>query len=720
MSKKIRGVVDLKKVVALLLTLCMLFSVVIPTQSFAQEKELEEVIKSVKQKVDVPEKLTEFNYSVFTQQDKNVWNLSWNSKDSNDGNVNMNVLDDGTIQNYNYYKGYSNPQNQGKLPKMSRQDAQKLAETFIRKVNPEIIPQLKIDENSQQSLMDNTYNFNFLRYVNNIPFRANNVSVDVNLQDGYVQSFYRNWNDDLQFPSSNEAISLEDAKKAYKEKLGLTLLYNYRIEDEKIVTYLAYQPKYDSYYIDALTGEKVKLQNDNYYPRMADGMGNMKESVNSGEMTPQEQNAVDEMSTILNREQVEKIARDNQLFGLTEKFKVSNAGLYKDWLPSKNLTWNLDFLKDGDNGYRNVSVRLDAKTGEILSFYINSSNNDDAFAKLNKEESKADVQKFLNEFCLEKFKNTVFDENFEGFVRPIELLSQKELPKSYNFRYLRKVNGIAFLGNFLNVGFDSVSGKVTSLDSQWFDAKFDPLDKTISVENAYDKLFKEIGYDLQYRTEYNPDINMKYPTKDIQLEVKLVYAPNPKKPALIDALKGIVLNNDGTPYKDNKTIKYSDIESSFAKNEISFLSQYGIAFDGEKFRPTYKITQKEFLYLIAKVQNPYEQYALKNKKDTERLYSYLIRDGIVKESEKAPNAIITKEETAKFIIRVMKYDRIAELKDVLNCNFEDKESMNPDLIGYITLANGLGIVKGDDGKFNPKLNVTREQAAVIIYNFLKK
>lgn len=716
---------NLRKVISVFLTLCMLLSMLIPTQAFAQDsKELEGIIKSVKEKIDIPEKLTEFNYSVFTQGDTQIWNLSWNSKDSNDGNININVLADGTIQSYSYYKGYFNPQSQGKLPKLNKQDAQKVAENFIKKVNPKIFPELKLNENNEQNLMNPTYNFSFLRYVNNIPFRANNVSVDVNRQEGYVQSYYRNWSDNLKFPDPDKAISLEEAQKEYKEKLGLSLLYNYRVEDEKIITYLVYQPKYDNFYIDAFTGEKVKLQNDDYFPRMAGGLGAVQKSMKNDKLTPQEQNAVDEVANILTREDAEKIARNNQLFGLTERFKISNAGLYKNWLPSKNLIWTLDFLNKEDKDNKNVSVRIDAKTGEIISFYISIPRDSNASAKFSKEEAKTSAARFLNEFYSEKFKNAVFDENFEQFLPPIEKLGQKEMPKAYNFRYLRKVNGVTFIGNFINVGFDAVSGKVTSLDLQWFDTNFDSLDKVIPIEKAYDKLFYDIGYELQYRTEYNSEVYMKYEpvieNQNTKPEVKLVYAPKPQKPLLIDAFKGIILNYGGTPYKDNEIIKYTDIENSFAKNEINFLSQYGITLDGKKFRPTYKITQKEFLYLIAKSQNSYEQYILKNTKDIERLYSNLIRDEIVKQTEKSPNASISKEDAVKFIIRAMKYDKIAELKNILICNFEDTGSINPNLAGYVALAKGLGIVQGEDGKFNPKSNVTREQAAVMIYNLLKK
>jgi len=100
------------------------------------------------------------------------------------------------------------------------------------------------------------------------------------------------------------------------------------------------------------------------------------------------------------------------------------------------------------------------------------------------------------------------------------------------------------------------------------------------------------------------------------------------------------------------------------------------------------------------------------------MYKQLIRRGIVKEGEKDPDAIITRENAVKFIIRVLNYEKVANIRGIFIVPFEDAEDIAPELEGYVAIAAGLKIVSGSGGKFNPKKELTRAEAAVMIYNCL--
>lgn len=715
----------MKRLATLFTVVCFMFSIAMPSSIFAKEDDsLQKAIESVKQKIDIPESLTEFNYNAYSNDNKKIWNLDWKSKNSSDGSVSVSVDEKGTIINYYYYKNYEYSQSTKKLPKLSRQEAEKTARLFIKKVNPDILSQIKLIEPNEINTLDTTYNFNFIRTVNNVPFYSNNVSVTVNNRDGFVQSYNYNFSDDLTFTSLDDIINTQAAQKAYIDKLGLELMYEYKVENEKMSTYLVYAPKYSNGNIDAYSGEKIDLSPDyygGYYEKemLSKARGDSK---NESNLTPEEIKAIQEVSKLISQENAEKIARDTKVLELTNEYKLTNISLNKDWIVPKNMTWTLTFSKEQENKkeYGYVNVRIDAKTGEIKSFYTSSNSNDED-AKYDKEASKSAAENFLKGFSSDKFANTVFDENTDEIVRPLINMEDKELPKHYNFRFIRKVNGIPFKANYLSVGFDAVNGKITSFESSWFDIKFVSVDKVIPIDKAYEKLFKDIELQLQYKTKYNYEIYRKLGTQNIKPEVKLVYALNPNKPAIIDAFKNIILNGDGKPYKENTTVKYTDIDYSFAKNEINILSSYGIAFEGDAFKPSENITQKDFLYFLAKAFYPYEiNNQPKNKKEIDKLYDIFSREGIIKQSEKLPYSEVSREDGVKFLIRAMRLDKVADLKDIYNCPFKDKDEINSDLIGYVTIANGFKIISGHDGYFNPKNKLTREQTAVMLYNYLQR
>ena len=257
------------------------------------------------------------------------------------------------------------------------------------------------------------------------------------------------------------------------------------------------------------------------------------------------------------------------------------------------------------------------------------------------------------------------------------------------------------------------------------DVEFPSLDSAASLDKIYEIFFKDVGIELQYTTQ-SPDIVY---AKEIMLnlesekEVKLVYAVNSEKPSTLDAFTGVILDYNGKPYKEEKPLEYTDILGHYAQDEIELLAQAGIGLEGPKLKPNEKIKQKDFLLLISQViGNGYAFYGkttLTGDTETEDLYKLLMQEGIVKESEKNPEASLTREDSVKFVIRALKYEKIAALSDIFNCTFKDKNKINPDLIGHVVLAKGLNIVSGHGDYFRPKSELKKADALIIIYNYLQ-
>ncbi len=200
-----------------------------------------------------------------------------------------------------------------------------------------------------------------------------------------------------------------------------------------------------------------------------------------------------------------------------------------------------------------------------------------------------------------------------------------------------------------------------------------------------------------------------------------MYALAPNIPLYIDAISGNIVYKSGEEYVEPKKVSYTDIEGHFAEKEIKVLADFDIYLEGTEFRPNEAILQKEFLTLLSKSLNYYGPVITEKstKAEIDEFYAYLVRDGIIREAEIAPDSAVTREEAVKYIIRALKYDKVADIKGIFQVSFKDSGSISEDLYGYVAIASGLGIIKGDGSNFRPKKNTTRGEAAVMIYNYLR-
>jgi hypothetical protein len=718
----------MKTKIALVVTLTMVFTSLMSGVIFAAgDPGLESAIKTVKQTFDIPEDYSNFSYSISTYDETKVWDLNWNSKDDNGSSIQVTIDSTGDIISYNNYK-YLLKEQTKKLPSISKSEAQKKAEEIIKKLSPVIFGSLKMLENTQStSINDNTYSFDYIRTHNGIPFPQNGISVYINKQTGELQSYNKNWTKDITFPSSEKALSLKEAQEAYIKNLGLELIYNYSTDKDGIKVFGVYTPKYNAqYYIDALTGEKVYLGGAfNDFKSNKEAASDLALTIGRGDnevaLTPEEIDAVEEVSKFISQEEAETIARNLKYLELDNSFKLESARLFKGWFDLEDYQWNLYFSNSSKEDYRIVQVRINATTGEIINFYTYYSTKADQKPKFDEAASKKAVEEFLKEIQPDKFKETKYKEKSDEPIR----YESEETPAYFDFTYTRMVNGISFPGNYISVTYDAISGKIASYNLTWYNAEFPSLENAEKLDKIYEIFFKDIGLELQY-TSVNTDViyseKVAEPSKS-KNETKLVYTVKSDKPSTLDAITGIILDNNGKPYKEKKALEYNDISGHYAQDEIELLAETGIGLEGPELKPNEKIKQKDFLLLISQViSNGYEFYgknALSSNTEIDNLYKLLIQEGIVKESEKNPEAVLTREDSVKFVIRALNYEKIAAMSDIFNCTFKDKDDITPELIGHVVIAKGLGIVSGDGEYFRPKSELKRADALIIIYNYLK-
>ena len=671
----------MKRKISLILVLTMFISI-IPFNSYAYaqdfDKQLKEAIVKSKELFNIGDEYDEFRKDISSRDNQVVFYLNWSDKKGKLGNIDVSVAEDGTVLSFSKWQ----PKYEGQkpqLPKIDREEGLKIAQDFIGKVSPKFANNVQYVETPDPlNIYSDSYGYHFVRTENGVPYYRNRINISIDNSTGEVKDYYANWDIDVIFPDTKDIISPEEAQRLYSEKIGLNLIYKTTYIDRKANTYLIYGPLDSNSGINAKNGEVVPSYDYyGYYEKATD------------------------------KEEAEKIARN--VLELDSEYELRNTNLFSNWRNPDGYYWSMEFTREIDSKtysttyYTNISIN--AKTKELLSFYKDDPIDPEEKPEFSEEKALEIAKEYIKKVSPDKYDLVELDKGYNW----IEPISEKEPNRIYRFQFNRKIDNAYVENEEISIMIDGVNGKVREYRISWSDKEFPSKENIISIEKAYETLYKDIGMELKYA--YN---NRFENISKEKKEATLLYSPKSDKLINIDANTGILLNHRGEPYKEYTPISYKDIDKSYAKDKIGILAQYGIALPGEEFKPNEKITQRDFLYLLSKASNPY--MGIDNSE--ENLYNTLINSGIIKENEKSPEKIVTKEEGIKYIIRALRYDKIADLTEIYKDVFKDTKDIDPKLKGYVAIAYGLKIVEGSNGNLNPKAELKREDAASMIYNYL--
>jgi hypothetical protein len=222
----------MKKFMSFFLILALIFTTIVPVfaaDPIKAKVELKKAIEIAKEKLNINTEGYNFNSSYSEDQEgRKNWYLNWEAKKGKTGSINTSVdAETGDIINFNTY---SPSDSFSKIPKYSREQALKAASDFAMKLQPGKFTETRILD--QDELMNkinpyyaDTYTFNFTRIVNGIPYIDNKININVEKNTLKIRDYYFLW-DDKVFPDVKKAISIEEAKKLFKEKLGVEVSYN--------------------------------------------------------------------------------------------------------------------------------------------------------------------------------------------------------------------------------------------------------------------------------------------------------------------------------------------------------------------------------------------------------------------------------------------------------------------------------------------------------------
>ena len=676
-----------KKITAILISFCITLSL-LSGAAFGAEidsKNLEQAIINVKSIISISDEYKNFSHSA--RQIKNgddivtVWDFDWDSDESEDGGyVSATVDSYGNL--YSYSSNRYNSQMDG-LAKVSRESAINTAREFLQKAVPDYYEDMRIVDSVNDAYSDE-YNFSYQLYKNDIPVTFIKVDVGVNKYTGEV-STYRGISPGtkkVDYPQADGVIDIDTAKSMYIDKIQKDLsyytTYNYK---EKKATNHAWYSLNDNKAIDAKSGEVVKAYDsdaDLYFDKYTVGTSELSSDVGSvPELSEVEKEEINNISGLISRERAQEII--NETIDLFKNMKAEDIELNKSF-NGNTYVWNINY----DIG----NAEVNAKTGEILEFYIYNSASVDGNSKIDKQTSQNKAEDFLKKIAGNKFAQTKIMEDY----------SSDEDDSRYEFNYIRQINGKDYMSNRLRVCIDKSTGNIVSYTNLWNeDVALPDISNAISKIDAFNKFNEPENFGLHYVLNEDNTVGLVYNFSDKNIGY------------YIDAVSGKKVDSWGEEYRSIQASEYSDIKGHWCEKTVTKLLDSGYYIPGDKFNPDNNISQVNFFRYMLSREASYLS--------DEELYNNLIERGILKEEERNSLGAVTNKEAAKFITRYLGYEKLAQSHEIFNNMFKD--SIDDSYLGYADICYGLNIIKGDSkGNFNQNQNITNVRAAVYIYNMV--
>lgn len=708
-------------------------------------QDLEKIIKLVKPKLNIPEEYAEFEWDYYggNLYQNPEWNLRW-WQEVNGERYTVYVTCDnkGRISNYRIRDEKSYTES---FPEYTKNELIDTAKDFLKKIAPDA--NLYFDKaNNAYGRYSNEYSYTFVRRENGIDVAENYAEVSVNFTTGTVSSCYITYDYDPPFIPAENPIDVNKAKDIIHTKQKMKLVYSRLTEKDengKTVTkaVLTYVP--ELYYIsaDAITGE-IYLERRTYLKGTGGNdsvtnesiFGSMADKFESEEyrLTEKELEQLAVLKNLITKEKAIEIISSNEYLYLDKELTVANATLSKkdpykvlaEGEKNDEYVWRINFSNPTDEYkdyyyYNYADATVDAQNGRIISF--NSSiKGYDYYIKSEKEFPE---KNFTKEQCEEIFKTfangnipeiiNLTEKSSEYETNAINYLTDSSSGKivqtpvygAYSFTNTRVNEGIAFTYNTVNCAVDAVSGKIFSFGYNWTDdVIFESPKDAISEDSAYEIYCDLSDFGIYYeRYDEIKDSGVtvtedKYLNPEELYDVTTVYrsvyaAKN--SDIRISALRSVRVTYSGAPYTENYDGEFSDISSHWAERDIILLSNLGVIEQSEKFLPDSEITSEEFEKMLSG--------------------AYL---GI---TENIGSEKITRLCAVKSIIDSLGYGKVASLSQIYKTDFADASSISESDVGYVALAKGLGIIRGDGAAntFRPDDILTKAESVKLISEAIK-
>ena len=664
------------KKTALFIAVIMLISFVLPAS--AADDKMANALKTVKERIEIPAECSVFSSSTNVSDGKTSYYFTWRTKNDSETYREVNVSITGTYLIDSYYIYGDEEKEETRLyyvnkiiPKISKDTALENAKEFFEKVNPAVCGEFDFSD-AEMNLYSTSYNIGVYRKANGIKV-DNGAFFNVDTANGKVTSFSMNYTENASFPSAEGVIGEEKAESVFRGKALEKIYYDFYDGE---MAQIVWRPT-DYNMIDAFSGERF------------DYSESFRESsaYAAGKNASAEDSAMDEIFTEEEIKELETVAgllsleeAESKLRGIKE-FDLSDMEVQSTNVSKRDEKYIISLYFQGEDKWCNASIN--AKTGQLLNYWSYNNKYEDREAEFDDE--------FIKKYCADFLSRTKVKDN------------------SYR---VRVENGIEYPFDTIRCEKDKKSGKITSFycnfdEQKEFEMPEGLADESTIYNTFYESIKPELCYCLGGKTE-----------------AKLIYKLNTSGMGFIDAQTLEILGYDGKETEEPISAReyaYTDISGHFAEEAIKALATIDVGFPEAEFKPNDVITQKEYMALLSQCVYDYVIFA-KDAVDYDKTAGFFLERNNIPEESFDADAPLTREVALKLLLEagVSSYANAAKIEGIFKTGFYDEGDIDPDLLGYVAIAKGLHIVNGSsDGNFYPKANVTRGEAAVMIYNYLK-
>lgn len=687
-------------------------NVVISATSDESEAAMKEALTKVKQRITVPDELSEFEYSTQKTNGTKGFSFTWHTPDGTDEYraLMVSIVGD-IITSYTMEDKFTYQSEDPSLAKLSESEILKKGKEYLKQLNPSIADKVKYEINNIQ-LSGKTAQISFVRYENGIAVKNNGGVVAIDKNTGKLIRMSLGWYGNGSFKNPDGVKTKSEIRDAYRKMCTLTPYYRISTDykEKKKTARIVYVPS-STDEIDAFTGKYSTIWDDMEAAKgttldwiefhMMNAAAGVDEAAYDSDagvaFTEAELKRIQQDNNLITADKAFEMLKKDKFAAVTDDYEIKsyNISSDKNFYDKETFTLRIELsiksTATNFKGYKNISVKLNAETGEIL-YLSRYSYSGGSRPKLNEAAAKKTADSVANTYAKSiigehKYSSSDSYESYTG--------GSERYAVSKSFTYNRYVNGIQVTGDRIRITVDS-DGVVSGYDVQYTDdVKFPSASDILTTDKAFDKLFKQLDFDYYYDG---------WITKDGKVNTYLLYkidnfTLNAKTGRLCSYL-GEAVENNISPSE----VKYTDIKGIPQEKAILEMKKYGVVLTYDsKFEPEKNITEEEFTNFIKSALDK---------------YIWLYSNG--GEREGKANDALTRETAAVIFTKL--YDRnddISKLKGIFKTPYSDVKSSDEN-VGAIAIAYAKGFFDKGSGKFNGSKKINRAEAVQLVYDYIER
>ena len=667
-----------------IISFVLIFALLAPMCAYAASADsdaLQAVLLKVKNKIDIPDALSEFESEIANYDDEVYYSFIWHDEEYAKS---LSVTSDaeGRIMSVN---NYSFDTSDLRVSPVSKEQVIAFADSFVAKALPEIKSELKFDESSYDVSQTLRYSLTYIREKNSVPVKNNTVNISICINDkGELCIRNMTVNIDYNATFAPKSGEIADYESAYKEAFPIELVYRNKYDwengENKITPELIYRIENEGY-IAVENGENIIEDFDMIFDA---GSGAVGDSANKNEsFTEAELTEISKIDGLLSAEQVTSKVKTLDGIRFPNGVSLESSALYKN--NNNEYIYNISYSSGEKAEYSYVRLSAYADSGKLISFTCGGEDywDDSTLTSAQMKSAEARIEAFLKNVAPEEFASVV----------KMEIGAQGSVVSA---NYRRVISGVAHETDGIRIAYSTKKSCITSYYLNFTKADFADPSGVIDADAAYDALLR-----------YAP-IEKLYVKSDGKYVECLGLS---KYNTVVDAFTGEIKN---VKTEEKQEFAYTDIAGHWVEDYAKKLSEMQIGLSGDTLRPSTAISQVDLLRLLS--NGIYGKYY--NNYSEDELYSTLIQNGIISEEERAPTAAVSREDAFVYIIRFAGLEKIAKLSDIFKVSYPDAKLLSADKIGYCAILSGLGVICGNGGYLRPNECLTRAEALALLYRYL--